>query len=332
MKARPPEEEEPQEEAQQKAARLEDSPKRRERVMKDPPKNDKKERRESDSGQDRRQREAKSGGVRGALVKAAARAEAERDPDRHRRKRKRRGRSRSRGRRRRSRSRRRRSGSSRSPSSSTDSSSLVPPLQKKANRNPGSVLKMLTSNVAEALASAAVTDPEQPTALGSQANLLSSYYQIVARPQLSNKVRDCRELETLARCVDFLRHGRLPELGDALAGRFMAVESAGLTNNWTDAQHLEVIPVRHAGLAPPAIMLQAQRHTRQVEKASGRKSWNRPGGAPWGGKGDSKTDHQGGKGDGRPKGKGPRKGGGKAGKAAWKDRDKAETAPEGAAK
>ena len=58
-------------------------------------------------------------------------------------------------------------------------------------------------------------------------NKLSSYFQIAAKPQIPGKVRDARELETLARCVDLLKAGRLPELGDALAGRFLAVESAG---------------------------------------------------------------------------------------------------------
>lgn len=64
----------------------------------------------------------------------------------------------------------------------------------------------------------------------------------MARPLLQGKVRDVRELDTLARCIDYLKAGRLPELGDAVAGRFLVVESAGLTNNWQDAQHLEVIP------------------------------------------------------------------------------------------
>ena len=152
---------------------------------------------------------------------------------------------------------------------------------------------------------------------------MSSYFQIVARPQLHGKIRDARELETLARCVDLLKAGRLPELGDSLAGRFLAVESAALTNNWQDAQHLEVIPTRHAGLAGPAVLLQAQKHARQVEKAAGRTPWKRNpysggggGGAHSGGdpQGDEKGGGAGkGKGDRRGKGKGGRKGAG-----AWR--------------
>ena len=195
-------------------------------------------------------------------------------------------------------------------------------------------MKLLMDNVSTALAQAAVTDHEQPEALGSSANQVGAYFQIVAKPQLGSKVRDCRELETLARCLDLLRLGKLPELGDSLAGRFLAVESAGLPNNWADAQHLEVIPVRHTGLAPPSVMLQAQRHTRQVEKAAGRKPWSRTPGAGaggWGGRGDQKGDPPAGKGDVRGRGKGGRKGGGKA-KGAWKDKEKPDAAPEGAGK
>ena len=266
-------------------------------------------------------------GVREALVTAATRVEAERH--RTAAKRNQRRRSRSRRRRRSSRGRRTRSQSSRSRSTSSSSSSMVPPLQKKATKHPGSVLKMLATNVSEALAQAAVTDPGQPVALGCTANQMSSYYQIVARPMLGNKVRDCRELETLACCIDLLRNGKLPELGDALAGRFLAVESAGLTNNWADAQHLEVIPVRHHGLAPPSILLQAQKHTRQVEKAAGRRTWprNNSGQPGWGAKGEPRQD-RGAKDDGRGRGKGGKKGGNKGGKGAWKDKEKGEAAPE----
>ena len=186
---------------------------------------------------------------------------------------------------------------------------------------------MLLTNVSEALAEAAVLDdPNGESLMGG--NKMSSYFQIVARPQLHGKIRD-------ARCVDLLKAGRLPELGDSLAGRFLAVESAALTNIWQDAQHLEVIPTRHAGLAGPAVLLQAQKHARQVEKAAGRTPWKRNpysggsgGGAQNGGaaQGDEKG---GGAGKGK-KGKGGRKGAG-----AWRapfantGRDAAKETPAG---
>lgn len=93
--------------------------------------------------------------------------------------------------------------------------------------------------------------------------------------------------------------------------------------------------MRHTGLAPPSVMLQAQKHTRQIEKASGRKTWPRPG-APqpsWGSRGEAKGDTSGSRGDGKGKGKGGnRKGGGKANKGAWRDKDKAEAPPDGGTK
>ena len=119
--------------------------------------------------------------------------------------------------------------------------------------------------------------------------------------------------------MDLLTAGRLAELGDALAGRFLAVENAALTNNWQDAQHLEVIPNRQAGLAGPAVLLQAQRHARQVEKATGRTAWKR---YPAGPKGGTPRDDGGAraeKGGGTAKGKGAGLGKGKGGrKGAWK--------------
>ena len=110
-----------------------------------------------------------------------------------------------------------RRGDSRKSSSSdqtSSSSSLVPPLQRKANKDPGSVLKMLLANVADALSEAAVREDAGRVELGQRGNLLASYFQIVARPQMRGKIRDLRELETLARCVDLLKQGLLAELGD----------------------------------------------------------------------------------------------------------------------
>lgn len=132
---------------------------------------------------------------------------------------------------------------------------------------------MLIKDVGIALADAAVQEELEAGRLGGSGDRMSAYVQIVARPQLGGKVRDLRELETLGRCLDLLRSGKLPQLGDSLAGRFLAVENAGIHSNWSDAQHLEVIPTRQAGLAQPAVVLKAQRHQRQVEKAAGRGSW-----------------------------------------------------------
>ena len=264
-------------------------------------------------------RRAREPSMKAALADAVAQRNQRRTRSRSPHRRRRDSRSPSRKKEKKKRGRRRRdSRDSRSGSSegSSTSSSLLPPLQKKAAKNPGSVLRLLLSSVGEALADAAVRGDEV-NALLDRSGKMMAYFQIVAKPQLPGKVRDLRELETLGRCIDLLARGALPELGDALAGRFLAVESAGLTNNWQDAQHLEVIPVRHAGLAPPAIMLRAQKHTRTIEKATGQRGWAR-----WGGSGTPrespgpKMDEKGGakgKGDGAGRGKGGRKG-----KGAWR--------------
>lgn len=236
-----------------------------------------------------------------------------------------RSRSRTRRKRRRSRSRRRRdSRSSSSEGQTSSSSSLIPPLQRKARKDPGSVLRLLLSNVSEALAEAAVTTAPGEGQLQGRANQLSSYFQIVAKPQLGGKVRDLRELETLARCLDHLKSGRLAELGDALAGRFLAVESAAITNNWQDAQHLEVVPTRHAGLAPPSVLLQAQRHTRQVEKSLGKNQWKRP--IPYTPQPREGGGEKGGNGKGKgARGQGKGKFGKNANRGAWKETPKEKT-------
>lgn len=273
-------------------------------------------------------------GVGEALALAAAQNKEPRPRRGKSSKKRRRKRSRSRSRRRRRRSSSQDSRRSCSEGRDSSSSSMLPPLQKKASKDPGSVLRMLVKNCTDALAQAAVTEEDRHVQiLGGSGNCLSAYYQVVARPQMQNKVRDSRELETLARAIDLLRMGQLASLGDALAGRFLAVESASLTNSWQDAQHLEVIPSRHAGLAGPAVMLRAQRHTRQVEKASGRKPW-RPslGSQTWSrppGSERAAEAHQE-KGKGRGKGKKGRfnnrpRGGGNP----WKDQREPGAGPQG---
>ena len=69
------------------------------------------------------------------------------------------------------------------------------------------MLRMLLTNVAEALAEAAVDTPGDSGQLQGKANQLSSYFQICAKPLLGGKVRDLRELETLARCIDLWLEG-----------------------------------------------------------------------------------------------------------------------------
>ena len=53
---------------------------------------------------------------------------------------------------------------------------------------------------------------------------------------VSSQTRDGRELFLIANCIDLLRVGRLGRLGDALAARWLALEQAGLDQNWSAAR------------------------------------------------------------------------------------------------
>ena len=103
-------------------------------------------------------------------------------------------------------------------------------------------------------------------------------YQLALRPNLDRKSRDCREISLLARCLDLLREGRLANLADTLAARLLAVETA-TRQGWATARHLEVFGPDEEGPVPPHILLSAQQHERQVEKAGGKGSWPRS--SPW---------------------------------------------------
>lgn len=132
----------------------------------------------------------------------------------------------------RSRRRRRRSDSRDSASASSRSSSvssLVPPLQRRSQRSPGSVFSMLLKDVSQALAEAAVPGDADLSRLGGAGNKMAAYYQLCAKPQLGGKIRDARELETLAHCMDLLKAGQLALLGDTLAGRFLGTAPGSAT-------------------------------------------------------------------------------------------------------
>ena len=237
------------------------------------------------------------------------------------RKKKRRSRSRSRGRRK----KRRRSRSSSTSSYSSESSGCEPPLQRMATKKPGSVLRLLHEHVAAALNQAGVQDEDAGlSSLAKKATTVSTYLQVLVKRDLGSKVRDARELETLARCIDLLGGGQLAEVGDTLAGRFIAVEAAALQGSWHDAQYLEVLSARTPGVAQANVLLKAQRHARTVDRASGRGSWSRrQGWQPQGNKGQSPGE------GGRGKGKGGKtKTKGKKGnkKGAWTEKPQTEGA------
>ena len=238
-------------------------------------------------------------------------------------------RSRSRGRKKKSKKRRRSSSSatsSRSRSSSSDSS-LLPPLRRRSQRQPGSVFRMLEQQAFDFLAQDGVLEDRETSESTHQRPKLFTYYQLGIKPGLDPKSRDAKELGLLCRALDMLKEGKLDSLSDLLSARLMAVETA-TKQGWATARHLELFDGEEEGSAPPHILLAAQKHGKQVERAGGKGSWPRSTGWPssW------STDSQG-RGKGKDqKGKGKKgKGRGKGGKPwqTWggSDREKKDAKP-----
>ena len=242
---------------------------------------------------------------------------------------KRKSRSRSRGRSRRKRKRRKsdsstRSSRSRSRSDSKSSDSLVPPLKKRAKKSPGSVFKMLEDQAVEQLAQDGVLEEEYMDGSGDgKRPKIFTYFQLALKPGLDTKSRDCREISLLSRCLDLLREGRLAHLADTLAARLLAVETA-TRQGWATAKHLEIYGPDEEGPVPAHILLSAQKHQRQVEKAGGKGSWSRGYGGGW----SSWQTEASPKGKGKDvKGKG-KKGKGKGkGKGVMENKHEAEAKP-----
>ena len=229
-----------------------------------------------------------------------------------------RSRSRSRRSRRRSKRKRHKRSDSRSPSddqsrdSSSSSDSLIPPLKKRSQKEPGSVFRLLETQAMEQLAREGVMEDEHLVELESgRRPKIFTFFQLALKPTLDPRSRDCREISLLARCLDMLREGRLASLADVLAARLLAVETA-TRQGWATARHLEVYGPEEEGPVPPHILLSAQKHQRQVEKAGGKGSWPRAGQWSWSEwqtdarpKGRGKGEKgKGKKGKGKPKGKG----------------------------
>lgn len=234
-------------------------------------------------------------------------------------KKKRRSRSRSRSRRRRHRKKEDSSDSDSEKSSKDRSSSgdesLMAPLRKRSQRSPGSVYKMLEELAVERLSvDGVVEEGYEALGLRGQRPKILTYFQLVLKPQMDSKGRDCKELAMLARSLDLLRDGRLAELADVMAARLMAIHTA-TKQGWQTARHLEVFAEEDDSAAPPHVLLSAQRHARQVEKAGGKGSW--PSRSPWQGGEWSYDNRPKGKGK-EPKGKGKKgKGKGKGQKGQW---------------
>ena len=224
--------------------------------------------------------------------------------------------------------------SSKSTSSSRSSDSdaeMDAPLRKKARKKPGSVMALLLDHVRTQLEQGAQL--EMPT--GSKENLVdgikvATYLNLHVKPAFPTYNRELRELHVLSTCLDALRRGNLPRVGDILSGRFLALHQSMLDASWAGARYLEVEPMGDGSAAGDSILLQARRHQRLVQKSHGAESsWT---GGRGKGKGFRNPSWQSwyGEGEGGKPQKGKEKGkkGGKKGKATrgdqaskqdWKD-------------
>ena len=200
----------------------------------------------------------------------------------------------------------------------------MPPLKKKSAKDPGSVFKMLEVQARDHLSQ---LEEEEEAVSSSTKGRIFAYFQIVLKPQLDARSRDCKEIAMLAKSLDLLKAGKLSELADVLAARLIAVDIS-TKQGWGMAKHLEVHQMEDEGVAPTHVLLAAQRHARQVEKAGGKRSWPKQGGWGW----DSWQSDNRGKGKGKEqKGKG-KKGKGKqkqqkGGWDGWQNDSKEKTGP-----
>ena len=213
-----------------------------------------------------------------------------------------RGRSRRKKKKKKRKKRRHSSSQSSSESSGSTSSSLLPPLKRKSQRRPGSVLRMLEHQAFDFLQQDGVIGDQEEDGEGARRPKLYTYFQLALRPNLDPKSRDAKELALLCKGLDLLRAGDLEVLADHLAARLIAVETA-TRQGWNTARHLEIHTGEDEGTAPAHLLLAAQKHGKQVERAGGKGSYSRA--SQWHGEWPQ---------DSRPKGKGKEKGKGKKGK------------------
>ena len=187
---------------------------------------------------------------------------------------------------------------------SSSESDLKAPLQRKSAKSPGSVMKMLVHHCQEALDQSSAVAVEEKSAVTSGVKLVT-YFNLLVRPHFPSTSRDMKEMYMLAVALDLLRCGKLQEVGDALASRFLAVHCAASEGNWSAAKFLEMYPLEVMQSAPTELLLKARKHHRLIQKSQGveQNSWTprfNPGGN-WkgGGKDEEKGKGKGKKGKGR---------------------------------
>ena len=216
-----------------------------------------------------------------------------------------------------------------SGSGSGSEDSCEAPLRKKANKEPGSVMKMLVKHAQEQMDKGSLMETDETKAGLVSGIRISTFFALMVRPYYPNNSPLCRELYALGQSIDLLRSGKLLECADALASRFIAVHTAMSEGSWQTAAHLELYPLEPAQSANTATMLQAHRHRRLVLKSQGINT-NRWWGGSGRGKGNSggekgkKGDQKGKKGKGKGNNSRENNWSGKGDVNQWKD-NKEET-------
>ena len=203
------------------------------------------------------------------------------------------------------------SGSSDSSESSSTGSSgesaYLPPLRRRSEKRPGSVLKLLLEQVESQLSELQGAETHSAVLLGGT-KLLTFYHLLLRGNGVQTSSRDGRELYLIAILLDLLRSGQLERLADGLAARFLALQTAVMDGGWHAARHLEIFTPDQATPGGASVTLAARKHARTLEKVKGSESrrdtgrggqWNRQW-SPWQW---PRTEEAGGQENGKGKGK-----------------------------
>ena len=140
----------------------------------------------------------------------------------------------------------------RDSSSSSSGSSRDRSLFHHASSHSGNSIRALATKQPGALYDAGLKEITQVMGLregatnddGSAATFLGYLTAILLGQYPADKMglRSARELQTLARALDHLGAGRLPEVADLLMQRFKAVEQYLHDGNWNIASQMEIVP------------------------------------------------------------------------------------------
>ena len=148
----------------------------------------------------------------------------------------------------------------------SSSSSLLAPLRKKSKQDPGALLQLLLKHAKQLMDRDAAVDTTAASGVLGGVRM-TSYFSLLLRPYYSTASRDMKELFLLATAIDELRQGRLGALGDSLASRFIAIQTAMADGSWRSAQFLEMHPLENNSPAPMPLLLQARKHAKVVDRS-----------------------------------------------------------------